>query len=1082
MVSSHPCPRRCRASIHWALLTLLAACGTGPDRASRQASHTPGTVVELPGGGFFISDPNLSGNGSELHLSRVAHGRLVEVFGLDTTGTRVPMAGEFMIGPFLLSDGQNYSLETNAVTSQQSLIILRDVTDTVAGGGREQFYSLLKLAEGDVIPIQPMASGGAGVYSMLPRNGTLLFQFDDLLDAANITPATLRVLTGSPPSLPFEARITLDDHHGGLLNGSFYSSRVFVDMTVSELESFSTSPPLPINSTGLPPAVDVNLANIEVRIPTVMNSNVGQTTLLTNVSGHPLTSVGNGPVDFNSPTLDVLRAARSGGKKEHTGDAYNGFLPDQHAPRVVGTQAVQIPIAPVHQGGAFFLVPQIRFDAKPCAQTPDPGDLVVQPGIYAEVTRTPSLVQDGLLKNVEVRLIVYPVGWDSGAGPAEWINTSVGAAKFHAPFDAQVDSGTEACYTRILPQPSGYPDQPGAGLHTASSMELRFSEAMDPLSITAFDSMTLTRSPAPTTGAPPLATDQYVVGSVAQSADLTRFTYMPDLPLAHAVGMAEDYFLNLASDTWSPTDLSGNPLGLGLPEVVLSLDPTVGPQNNGGRVSRFSTLDEEAPFGDETKALPEWSGQHLYDFGQELIRPRPVVRSLGPADRSNPVPALMPYFTSGVQTPLSNYGSRCQAIWRYCDFGLGLTDASKFNMDLEGLYWSPAVGSVNFDTFQKFEIKLAHSAWVPDEYNNASTNLPQFGASGLTNFYSKNLLDLQEDPLTVVHPRYLGYQINPGDLTATPLGADIMPYPWNRTVAPEDWTTYTWRDTSLRKRAAKGGGGLDLWQVYYATGKIRPSNPYFMANQARSSGLSLLMDFSCFADEGAVGQNALAIALASASAPQPYFRAFTTGGVKKNGKIKLVKPDKETRANGGFNPLSSPPGQTTPGNDPVVYMGAADFVVRTSRSHSVWFPATDPIGGGMFANPLYSSPITEPRPEDQTAGTSVVLNFRGVTDFDPPTDACTSLPVMAPLEDATTMDLYGDHYNDSCIPKSTGQPNHSTKYENLGLTFLNSDDEWKPTMQEVDGAPYYQVRLTFLSDILSGLGPELSAVAVSWQK
>lgn len=1074
--------RMARASLACVGLVFIAACGTGPSSGSQQASHSPGTVVEMPGGGFFISDPNMAGNGSELHLTRVAHGRLVEIFGLDATGTRVPMAGEFMIGPFLVSDGQNYSLETNAVTSQQSLIILRDVTDNVAGGGRAQFYSLLKLAEGDVIPIQPQAAGGAGGYSMLPRNGSLLLQFDDLLDAASVTPSTLRVLTGIPPNLPFEARMTLDGHHGGLANGNFYSSRVFVDMTVSELESFSTFPALPINTLGLPPAVDVNLANMEVRIPTVMNSSVGQTTLLANISGHPLATVGNGPVDFNSATLDVVRAARSGGKEIHTGDAYNGFLPDQQAPRIVGTQAVQIPIAPVHQGGTFFLVPQIRFDAKPCAQTPDPGDLLVQPGIYAEITRTPTPVQDGLLKNVEVRLIVYPISWDAGAGPAEWISTSVGAAAFSAPFDLLADTGTEACYTRILPQPSGYPSQPGTGLHTSSSMELGFSEAMDPLSVTAFDSMTLTRSPAPINGAPPLGTDQYIVGSVAQSADLTRFTFVPDLPLAHSVGIAETYYLGLASGRWSPTDLSGNPLDFSLPEVNLSLDPTFGPQSNGGRVSRFSALDEEAPFGDETKALPEWFGQHLYDFGQELIRPRPVVRTLDPVDRTNPVVALMPYFVSGVQTPLSNYGSRCQTIWRYCDFGLGLTDYSKFNIDVEGLYWSPATGSVNFDSFQQFEIKLAHSAWVPDEYVNAATNLPQFGASGLTNFYSKNILDQQEDPLSVMHPRYLGYQINPGDLTATPLGTDLMPYPWNRTVAPEDWTTYTWRDTSLRKRAAKGGAGLDLWQVYYATGNTRPSNPHFMANQGRSSALSLLMDFSCFPDEGAVGQNSLAIALASASAPSPYYRAFTSGGVKKNGKIKVVNPDKETRANGGFNPLSSPPGAPTPGNDPVVYLGAADFVVRTSRSHSVWFTASNPIAGGTFATPMYRSPITEPRPEDQTAGTSIVLSFRGVTDFDPPADACTGFPVMGPLEDATTMDLYGDHYNDACIPNPTGQTNHSTKYENLGLTFLNSDDVWKATIQEVDGAPYYQVRLTFHSDILSGLSPELSAVAVSWQQ
>ena len=1073
-------PRCSSGPLAYLALAVFASCGSGPDRGSRQASHPPGTIVELPGGGFFISDPNQAGNATELRLARTAHGRLVEIFGLDAAGARLPMAGDFMIGPLLVSDGKDFSLETNAITSQQALVILRDVTDTVAGGGRDQFYSLLKTAEANVIPIQPLAAGGAGTYSMLPRNGALMLQFDDLVDETSLDETTLRVLTGIPSTIPFEARLFVDANHGGLANGQFRSSRVYVDMTVSELESYSTSPPLPINPLGLPPAIDVNLANVELRIPTATSSSTGQNRLLVNVSGHPLATAGNGPVDFNSPTLDVVRAVRSGGKQEQTGDAYNGFLPDQQAPLIVGTQEVQIPFPPVYQGGTSFLIPELRFDSKPCAQTPDAGDLIVQPGVFAEVTRPPALVKDGILKNVEVRLVVYPLNWDTGDGPAEWLNSSVGAAEFNAPFDPVFDSGSAACYARVLPQPSGYPSQPGVGLHTSSSIELRFSEAMDPLSVTAFDSITLTRSPAPVAGGTPLATDQYVVGSMAQSADLMRFTYVPDLPLAHAVGMAENYYLNLAAGVWSPTDLSGNPLDFTLPEVTMSIDPTLAPQSTGGRVSRFSALDEEAPFGDETKALPEWAGQHLYDFGLEVIRPRPVVRSLGVVDRTNPVPAIMAYFVLGVQTPLSNYGSRCQAIWRYCDFGLGLTDASKFNLDLEGMYWSPAAGSVVFDSYTQFEIKLAHSAWVPDEYVNSATNLPQFGASGLTNFYSKNLLDAAQDPLSVVHPRYLGYQVNPGDMVTTSLGTDLMPYPWNRGLAPDDWTSYTWRDTSLRKRAGKGGAGTDLFQVYFANGKPRPSNPHFQANQVRTSGLSLLMDFSCFPDEGAVGQNALAIALASASAAQPYFRAFTTGGVKPNGKTKLINPDKETRANGGFNPLSNPPGASTPGNDPVVYMGAADFVVRTSRSHSIWFPATDPIGGGTFSAPIYSTPITEPKAEDQTVGTSVLLEFRGMTSFAPPADPCTGQPVMSPLEDATMFDLYGDHYNDSCIPNPTGQTNHSTKYENLGITFLNTDDTWKPSIQLIDGAPYYQIRLTFISDTVSGLSPELSAVAVSW--
>ncbi len=1064
------------------VMVFLGACGSGPSSSTRQASHPPGTVVELPGGRFFISDANSAGNASELRLARTAHGRLVEVFGLDGAGLRVPMASDFLIGPLLVSDGQDFSLGTNPITAQQNLVILRDVTDTTPGGGRDQFYSLIKKAEANLIPIAAQAAGGAGTYSMVPRNGTMLLQFDDLLDPATLLTTTVQILDGAPPSVPFEARLLIDQQHGGLVGSQFYSSRILVDMTVSELESFTTSPPLPINSLGLPPALDVNLANVEVRIPTILSSSTGQTALLRNVSGHPLTSSNNGPVDYNSPTIDVVRAARSGGNEEVTGDAYNGFLPDQQAPRIVGSQFVQLPVSVQHVSGRSFLVPVVDFDSTSCSQTPGAGDLLVQGGVFAEITQPPAPVNDGILKNVQVRLLVYPASWDDLSGPAEWISSSVGAAEFRAPYDPIDDQGSEPCFISILPVPTGYPESQGVGLHPASTMELRFSEAMDPQSVTAFDSLTLTRSPTPPDGAPPLASDQYVVGAMGQSADLRRFTYAPNLPLAHSVGVAESYFLSLAPGAWSPTDLSGNALAFSLPDVELRIDPTFPPERNGGRVSRFRSVDEEAPFGAGSAPLPEWSGQHLYDFAGEKIRPRPVVRNLAVVDRSNPVPALMNYFTLGVQTPLSNYGSKCQAVWRYCDFGLGLTDSSKFNMDVEGLYWIPALGAAVFDTFTQFEIKLAHSAFVPDEYQNPSTNLPQFGGSGLSNFYSKNVLDPVEDPLALVHPRFLGYQINPGDMVLSGSGSKLMPYPWNRNASPTDWVTYTWRDTSLRKRGAKGGGGLDLWQVYFALGKQRPSNPYFMANQARTSALGLLMDFSCFPDEGAVGQNALEIGLGSAAAPQPYFRSFTSGGIKKNGKPKKINPDKETRANGGFNPLSNPPGAPTPGNDPVMYMGAADFVVRVSRSHSLWFPASDPLAGGTFALPLYSPPVTEPRSEDQVLGTSLTLGFRGMSAYAPQTDACTGAPVMAPLEDATTLDLYGDHYNDACIPNPNGQPNHSGNRANLGITFLNNDDNWQDSISAVDGAPYYQVRLTFQSNIFSGLGPELSALAISWEE
>ena len=77
------------ASFACVVLVFVAACGTGPDSGSRQASHPPGTVVEMPGGGFFISDPNMAGNGSELHLTRkLVEKRVYPAIDIAASGTR----------------------------------------------------------------------------------------------------------------------------------------------------------------------------------------------------------------------------------------------------------------------------------------------------------------------------------------------------------------------------------------------------------------------------------------------------------------------------------------------------------------------------------------------------------------------------------------------------------------------------------------------------------------------------------------------------------------------------------------------------------------------------------------------------------------------------------------------------------------------------------------------------------------------------------------------------------------------------------------------------------------------------------
>ena len=83
------------------------------------------------------------------------------------------------------------------------------------------------------------------------------------------------------------------------------------------------------------------------------------------------------------------------------------------------------------------------------------------------------------------------------------------------------------------------------------------------------------------------------------------------------------------------------------------------------------------------------------------------------------------------------------------------------------------------------------------------------------------------------------------------------------------------------------------------------------------------------------------------------------------------------------------------------------------------------------------------------------------------------------MENATTLDAYGDHYDD-CVLNCPPVPNHNAAKENPNINFLDGKDKWFKGIGKIDKAKYYQVRVTFQSDIFTGLGPELSALAVAW--
>jgi len=1115
--ASQRAPRfhRSLRSLRGASLALLALAPGGCNKTSTpDGPRSPVGSIQLDPatGRWFIVDDNDQGLAPEPRLSRTAWGRLVDVYGLGEGNARALMQEDFVVGPDLVPDGVDYELRSNPVTLAQELTILRDVLDLGPGGGRAQFFELLKAAEASLRPVFDRGFDGTGHFTMVPRNATVVLQLSDLIDAATLDASTVRLRVGNPALIPFEGRLRLDPNHGDLADfdpgpgPEFHSTRVLIDMTVSELESFAYDPPLPVNNLGLPESVDANLSNLQIRIPTVASPPLGQPEVLANPSGHPLTTQHDGTVDFGAPTRDVTRVARSGGDGNLTGDPYDGFLRDDDPPHVVGQLPSAILEAPIPGDpppggdGREFLLPAFEFLTDSCAQAPRLGDVVEQPGLFAEVVEPlPGAPLDGVVTNLRVRLLAWPAAWDAPglSGPLEWQKTGEGPARFLTRYDPALHDGQESCFVQVAPQATGFPDDPLTGVFPTATATVRFSEPIDAGDAGAFDALCLCRKKVPK------AAHQYVVGVLQPAADLLELSFVPDLPLSHEPGQAESYWLRMGSGPLGATDLAGNAVASPLPAVRLTVEPSAPGLATSGRVSRFSSADEEAPFADPDDVVPlsEWTGQHTYDLERQTIRPRSVTRFEALADRSQPMVAAMTANPSGSQAPLSNYGAKVQTVWRHEDLGLPLLDETSANIDVEGLNWAPLAGQAVADHFERFEIRLAHAAHYPDELPG-----PLWPLSGLAPIYEKNLLDPTGDPQKVVHPRSLGYAIEPGSVYLSGSHTKLIPFPLNEGGDPSQHETWTWRDTAVLERSAENGFQVPSSQWFAVTGQPLPLvvdcqgrcpgsmlytttyGPWYGAGEVQSVALPMLLEFRCWPSNGATGNNRFDTSIAASGSARPYFRAYSAGGEDTLGETVLVDPDLEVQANGGFNPNSVPnPGQKTYGLDNAYTLGSADFVVRVSRSLSVWLPVLDD-SGAFFVQARFRPPILEPRADEQPLGTSIVAAFRGASAVAP---ALGNDPYQDIRWNARRLDLYGDHYPAFTNPCSGAAPpdNHDRLDRctgqvqvNVPVTFLGGDDTWHEDPSELDGATYVQVRLTFGANPQSGLAPELASFALSWSE
>ena len=1008
-----------------ALVVLLASCGGGGGDPG--PIHGEGEIGTKTDGSLFIADAHRGGNARQLHLAEIAWGRLVDVHDVDATGQPSvrPLFEDLVVNEIVVSDSIDYELSTNPITQEVRLVIARTRGEPDDGSGT--FESLLHRATSALPVIVPKGDAGTSAppFSFVARNAALLVRFDDLLDdgdaARDRLTETVRVLTSYPPRIPFTARILFDRNHGGLSGTEFHSTRVLVDLTVSETEASQHPTSLPLNSLGLPQSFDSSTdPNAALRFPTRRHVPSGQFALLSNLSGGTLAEAG--PLDTTVPTRDLVRAMRAG----NPADANGGFLLDVDRPKIVGQWPLTVELAQEDPSGADIdYLLDIVFDSV-CRAAPAVGDVIDSGGRLLEVLEEAGAPDaNGRVAGVRARLL----GGETGVGP----DALLGRGQVLVPLNSPLPSNVLpfGCWLRFVP-PALQP--PVGGVKRHAEISVRFSEPMDPLSFGAFDTFRVLRGSSGSSGH--LFAKDIVVATVGGSADLKEFTLDPLLPLSN--DPARDYRFELVSGESGLRDIGGNPLAVGLEILDFELDPSEPPQRTAGFALRFS--DDELP----PDGAPDLRGQFTADPQRGVILPRMAAVGTAPTDRGNALQSMMLPFPAGVQTPLSPLGSKLQAIWRYVDFDWRAADETYHNIDVTRLWWSPANGRVVADFFPNFEMRLAHGRKLPDE--TSGFNGPVYPESGLVGGplpFTDNVLVDPRSPVKIVHSRSLGYRIDPSDLALNSHGAYLMPWPWK---AEDETDSFTWRDTAAIAKGGGAGPGVPL-DIEVGGLLFVESTIGSIAGPADipSFALPLLWEIRCYPTTTGIGLNAFDISIAVVNRfPQPNFRAFSTGGIDVAGNLVTKNPDLEVAPTGGFNPNGSPPGSPTfLSADNSYYMGQLDYVIRVSRAHTVWID-TEVVA------PHYADPVIEP--QDQPPGTRILLEFRGADTF--------LGAGLAPF-DGSVLDPYGN-------------------FETGTTVYHGGVDGWTDDIQRVDGARYLQVRFSFFNDVDTRLSPMLSSLGVAF--
>tara|TARA_B110000467_G_scaffold158497_1_gene174751 strand:+ start:479 stop:3664 length:3186 start_codon:yes stop_codon:yes gene_type:complete len=1027
-------------------------------------------------GNFYDDSGGSSGprfGNSDLKLADAKWGRLVDVF--DANGLLYDV--DIVIRENITADGEDYDFFINPISQKEILTILH-----VPNSGTGDFENALDAATSNLPTLKELGTESQGPFVKVPRNAAIRLEFTEHVAPETVNRQTVRVLAGS--SIEgfdnLEVKYVVKDEFD--LTGNPVGV-IIIDPTISEIDSSNSASGLTVNGIGLPESTDTETPNLKIYIPSVVNVFANQTMVLRNKSltqdfSLSLNESGDTiiePHEFIGIDPVSIRVIRSG----NSADDYNGFLKDVVLPKLISEQRVTV--SSVVELGATQRILTYSNNALGCQ------------GILPKAGDVFDLSVDGQLQNAFVQITAIVDSSDPTAyiargtlisGDLPATSSNLGAVLTTA-YSSQ-DSDYQLCFLSFTPEPAVLP---ATGVDPAATISVMFSEAMDSKTVRSLDSMVLATSnmvavnpldpiepdaewvPGEETVADYLdrlpgfgvggGSGRIMFGPVQSSGDARTYTLAPLAGITDAFGEGVDAQISLAirAGTTGVLDLAGNPVGFSGFVAGHSGQSAVTDKLTVGGVAaniKYFALRGNGVDEDNDQS-PEYGGQLGQYNGDGVLRGRAVNRFSRQADKTNTYVGQRISFTAGIMTPLVPAGAVLHTLYGYHHLGFGLSNNQEYNLDVEGMSWSPFQGIVYDTTFDRYSIALAHSGRLPDDWIDPASGYPAYNNSGLkrlsSNLFDQNIYGFGEDPVahaeldeTIVFdvPQYSISQAN-----VYLANGGVAMYPW-----PDFSQTFTYRDTSLPLpdgNTLAGGNNASGTSVdnrgWGCPPRVVNEDRTYEKSLIPTIGLPLLMRYRCYVVGAEFGFNGSQVQIMVGSSALPAFRVFSWGGLTGS-NWDFVVPDADG-AGSGPTPRGS-----IKAYGPELHWGQVDFVTKVSNVYTHWFNA----GGALD---WFSNLTLEPTPQQSNPGTSVEVEFR----TSPAINVVNCIDETTPLEDASNaFDAYGEYDDD------------------IGCATVTAGSDWvsDPASLVSLQYPYFQLRFTFIANTQLNLEAEMDAFGFAY--